>query len=185
MLHSSQVLLHLIDDVRRASVILSDPVFIENGVVSAKLVRLVFAVESLQVVHDGWGHVRVLLASSHRRENHGATLLHQRPCEAPHWEDNHEEESEPESKTLLGGLNPHGVEVHVELWSEVTVKNRVDVFQVVASCVLVQRVGLRVRSVPASTSSTNCMGLGSSEDRRALLRTSHQRDHQRIAGSHF
>ena len=82
---------------------------------------------------------------------------------------------------MLGALDPHGVQVHVELGSEITVENRVDVFEMVASCVLVERIGLWVRSVEASTATSHgegCGGLCTGEDGRVTLGASHQLCHQ-------
>ena len=89
------------------------------------------------MVHNGWGHVGVLSTTTDRGEQIRTRQLHQVASEAPHWEDHNEEVAEPKSKTLLAALNPHRVEMHVEFGGEVTVEDRVDILEMVATRVLV------------------------------------------------
>ena len=148
------MLFELNNELVVSAVLLSHPIFVELGVQSSKLVRLVLAVVLTQVADQSRCHVVVLGAGADGGEHIGTRTLHQIPGEAPHWEDNHTEESEPKSQPLLAALNPHGVEMHVEFWSEVAVQDSVDVLQVVSAGVLVQWIRLWVRSMPAATATT-------------------------------
>ena len=57
--------LELIDKRVSPLVLLAYPVPVESGVKSAELVLSILSVVSLQVMDDSWGHVSVLITSSH------------------------------------------------------------------------------------------------------------------------
>ena len=157
------------------SVFLTHPITVESGIETTELVFCVLAVVLLEMVDKRRRHVSVLLASAHRRENVRSAVFHQPASEAPHWEDNNSEEAKPEGQALLRALNPNGVEMHVELGCEVTVKDGVDVLKMVTARILVKWVGLRVRSVPATTATTSSeLSLSAGEHRGCTLRASHK-----------
>ena len=146
------MLLKLIEHFVLSLVLLARPVPVEVGIHAAKLVRGVLAVVLFQVVVNFGQHVSVTLARADRREKVHRSLLGHAASEEPHGRDDGEKVDHHKGNGLLGGLKPHGMEVHVELRCEVTVDDRVDVLQVVPPRVLVERIGLWVGSVPAATS---------------------------------
>ncbi len=181
----SEVLVHLDSELVVSAIFLSDPISVELSVKTAELVRLILAVVFFQMVKKFRCHMCVLLSSTNRGEHVRTSASHQPSCSTPHWEDNHTEESKPECETLLAALDPHGVEMHVELGCEITVENRVDIFQVVSARVLVQWVRLGVRSVPAAATAASCHGRCSGKHRRIRLRAAHHLHHQGTALLHY
>ena len=176
---------HLDSELVVSAIFLSDPISVELSVKTAELVGLILTVVFFQMVKKFRCHMSVLLSSTNRGEHVGTSASHQPSSSAPHWEDNHTEESKPECETLLAALDPHRVKMHVELGGEITVKNRVDIFQVVSAGVLVQWVGLGVGSVPAATTTASCHGRCSGKHRRICLRAAHHLHHQGTALLHY
>ena len=66
-----------------------------------------------------------------------------------------EEVDRAKRDSLLGVLDPDGVEVHVELGSDITVEHGVDVFQFVPASLLVKGVGRGIGSVPVATTTAD------------------------------
>mgnify|MGYP001626548932 CR=1 FL=1 len=178
------MLVHLDSELVVSAIFLSDPISVELSVKTAELVGLILAVVFFQMRKKFRRHVSVLISSANRGEHVRTSASHQPSCSAPHWEDDHTEESKPECETLLAALDPHGVEMHVELGGEITVKNRVDIFQVVSAGVLVQWIRLGVRSVPAAATAASCHGCCSGKHRRIGLRAAHHLHHQGTALLH-
>ena len=96
-------------------------------------------------------------AWSDARPHLSSSILHGSSGNQPTWEDDTEEVHCNESPTLLAALDLDGVQMHVELWGDVTVKDSVDVLEVDSPRVVVpfvrQRIWLVETASPHSTHS--------------------------------
>ena len=145
---------HLSDVAVLLHVILAYPVSIELSIWATKFVFRFLAIVVFQIWPKSRHHVCMGFACSDCWNHLGTGTLHQCPRDAPAWEHyQHEvrEEEEPASFTIL---DPHGMQVHVEFWSEISIDNWIDILQVIPSGVLVERVWLRIGSVEGATSAS-------------------------------
>ena len=178
------MLLKLIKQFVLSLVFLARPVPVEVGIHAAKLVRGALAVVLFQVVVNFGQHVSVALTGAHRGEQVGRRLLGHSPTQQPHGHNDREKVHDHEGDGLLRALEPHGVEMHVELGGEVAVEHRVDILQVVPPRVLVERVRLGVRSVPTSPPAASRQSRRG-EDGRDGLGAPHELSHQGSALLHL
>ena len=119
----SEMLLHLIEPLVVSSVLLAHPIAIEFTVQAAELIGLALAIVALEVGDKLGSHMGVLLSSTDASARFRASALHEPSSVAPDREDDAEEVSKPQDDTLLGVLNPQGVQVHMEFRGEVGVED--------------------------------------------------------------
>ena len=90
---------------------------------------------------------------SHCWEEHRSSLLMAFLCDEPAWENDGTEVSQEEEPSLFARLDLEGVQMHVKLWTDITVENGIDVLEVDPASLLVLGVWHWVWLVEATSGS--------------------------------
>ena len=133
--------------------ILSEEVFVILGILSTKLVRLIFIIVGFQVTDNFRSHMGMIWTWSNARVQHGSHVFVTLSCNQPAREDDEGEVCQYQEPSLFARLDLERMQMHMELGPNVGVKNSIDVFKVDSSGLFVRGVWQRIRFVEPTSHS--------------------------------
>ena len=129
---------------------LSERVLVEFRSSSSKLIRFFLIVVLFEVANNFRGHMSVIWSRSHSWEKVRSSFLMRNVSNSPAWADDSKEKHPYQKPTGFTILYLNRMQMHMELWSNITIECSVHILKMMSSRIFVGSVWNRVGFVEAA-----------------------------------